>query len=492
MKRYRGWPAMYVLFIFVVFTNAQLSSILTRCPAQCNETGPNPSAWTYYHDFNALVNCNATVLFELNVYNSVDDSDTHLSFRACTADGQESDFTDDHNGEFARSCPSSSATSAHIADAALAAGQLGDYMRSNSHYTQILFAKSKTVIAGLFSGSQIQASSACSVVQKFANEGLRIIDYLPDSIFEFLSRPDGGAWRPRTSLCQGGCRSDATAARDLEFDDIIRMFSRLEMAGSFFSAGVIPVVALRAYNFRRGHDGAQIPDFATVEEFHAQFSMNFCDVVARLYEVSGRDTDKAFWASGYQMNLQRALRKKTDRLHDLAQRFLTMPYAPKPNTAEHVAVQIDMLHYDCSCTFLEQMTLFEPQIATAEARFSAPLAEELERKFEDIIHRCEYLLRATRKFYAQKTYYQDLGTTSYPYLMHLNSRNEIIRTKALQNLQIGCWRETFWDGLCLLDLEHRVRHAASIGLLDLESIPRTLCGISSMPELFTIASQISK
>ncbi|KAM0454299.1 hypothetical protein ACHAPV_008378 [Trichoderma viride] len=168
MKRYRGWPAV--------------------CPARCNDTGPNPSAWTYYHDFNALVNCNATVLFELNVYNSVDDSDTHLSFRACTADGQESDFTDDHTGEFARRqvlafnstigenanaqvklLSLSSATSAHVADAALAAGQLGDYVRSNAHYTQILFAKSKTVIAGLYSGSQIQAGSASSVVQKFTN-----------------------------------------------------------------------------------------------------------------------------------------------------------------------------------------------------------------------------------------------------------------------------------------------------------------------------------
>lgn len=42
-------------------------------------------------------------------------------------------------------------------------------MRSNAHYTQILFAKSKTVIVGLYSGSQIQAGSASSVVQKFAN-----------------------------------------------------------------------------------------------------------------------------------------------------------------------------------------------------------------------------------------------------------------------------------------------------------------------------------
>jgi chitinase len=80
--------------LFCIITNLsllqalQFDAALSRCPLSCDVVGPNPSNWTYYHDFNNVINCNQTLLLELNVHNDVIDQNTHLSYRSCAVSSQ--------------------------------------------------------------------------------------------------------------------------------------------------------------------------------------------------------------------------------------------------------------------------------------------------------------------------------------------------------------------------------------------------------------------
>ncbi|KAH8167165.1 hypothetical protein CIB48_g1051 [Xylaria polymorpha] len=45
----------------------------------------NSTDWTYYHNLQVLKSCGSPILFETNLYNAIDDPNSHLSLRACTA-----------------------------------------------------------------------------------------------------------------------------------------------------------------------------------------------------------------------------------------------------------------------------------------------------------------------------------------------------------------------------------------------------------------------
>ncbi len=61
---------------------------LQNCPRSCEFSGPDLANWTSYDDLAELKLCNQTVLFSLNVHNSLSDPTTHVLIKACgTAKG---------------------------------------------------------------------------------------------------------------------------------------------------------------------------------------------------------------------------------------------------------------------------------------------------------------------------------------------------------------------------------------------------------------------
>ncbi|KAH8803510.1 hypothetical protein F5884DRAFT_636648, partial [Xylogone sp. PMI_703] len=61
-------------------------SQLQPCPQSCGTVGPASSNWTVYHDAARLNQCNQTMLVDFTIFNPLNDSTTHTSIAACTAD----------------------------------------------------------------------------------------------------------------------------------------------------------------------------------------------------------------------------------------------------------------------------------------------------------------------------------------------------------------------------------------------------------------------
>jgi hypothetical protein len=57
---------------------------LQNCPRSCRFSGPDPANWTSYDDVAELKLCDQTILFSLNVHNSLWDPETHVLIKACT------------------------------------------------------------------------------------------------------------------------------------------------------------------------------------------------------------------------------------------------------------------------------------------------------------------------------------------------------------------------------------------------------------------------
>ncbi|KAF2154501.1 hypothetical protein K461DRAFT_293142 [Myriangium duriaei CBS 260.36] len=92
---------------------------ISQCPVSCAVAGLLPAAWTNYHDTSFLAKCNDTSIFDLNIYNSLDRSNSNYVIRACSVGGSnvtapsnlrgkpiQGDSRDDSNGQSI--CPSSS------------------------------------------------------------------------------------------------------------------------------------------------------------------------------------------------------------------------------------------------------------------------------------------------------------------------------------------------------------------------------------------------
>jgi chitinase len=169
-------------------------SSLSACPLSCSTTGSDPANWVYYHDEHALDSCTETSLLQLNVYNTVEDPNTHLTFRSCAVTqaslNKRQALSTNGTGESpsANSCSiqakaikvsrdlqlfsyggASTSSSAPIALKALA-GYLKqqDYCLPANTPTNIL-VKSGSVIAGVYVGTQVQRQSVATIIEKLAS-----------------------------------------------------------------------------------------------------------------------------------------------------------------------------------------------------------------------------------------------------------------------------------------------------------------------------------
>ncbi|PKY00745.1 glycoside hydrolase [Aspergillus campestris IBT 28561] len=59
------------------------------CPTSCRITGPNPSNWSAYHNFEQLQSCKQSLFYEFSLYDKVDDPETLHRIYACASNGED-------------------------------------------------------------------------------------------------------------------------------------------------------------------------------------------------------------------------------------------------------------------------------------------------------------------------------------------------------------------------------------------------------------------
>ncbi|KAG5778590.1 hypothetical protein H9Q73_007731 [Fusarium xylarioides] len=62
---------------------ALLTAENSLCPIPCE--GTSPSDWTVYHSVDSLTQCQEPMMFDFSVMNPLDDPETIIQIRACTA-----------------------------------------------------------------------------------------------------------------------------------------------------------------------------------------------------------------------------------------------------------------------------------------------------------------------------------------------------------------------------------------------------------------------
>lgn len=156
-------------------------SQLQPCPQTCATSGPSPSNWTTYHSFDRLERCNQTVLFDFNIFNSVEGPNTHTTIRACTADDT---VSAGHRRQISSTCGSTNSTSvivqlaswesstsvtadsASVSQAVEALEALQSQLASASDCGDptILFAYAEDVVVGLYVGGSINSVAATTAL----------------------------------------------------------------------------------------------------------------------------------------------------------------------------------------------------------------------------------------------------------------------------------------------------------------------------------------
>ncbi|KAL2159414.1 hypothetical protein VTH06DRAFT_2419 [Thermothelomyces fergusii] len=188
--------------------------------------------------------------------------------------------------------------------------------------------------------------------------GLRILQSLPDSAFDFLADRSVFLW---SSDLQGG---------SLQIPDIIRLFARFERSACFFTHGVQPVVSERAYRARRFDDGSADSLFPDVA--HARMAMSCFqhDVMARMHEIA--TAAAVFWADPVQQRQQACLVARSARLGLLVDDFFSPSRfgTPDPTSPELFALYLDLIYFFCA-------QFLVANAATAAGIFTLPNATPL-------------------------------------------------------------------------------------------------------------------
>lgn len=96
MRQFLGHIALTLLSLSLL-TSGQAASPFDPCPIHCDKAGTDPTKWTHLHGEPALKRCQEPVLFDTAIFTGVDDPNTLITLRSCTASGanttQEMDYT---------------------------------------------------------------------------------------------------------------------------------------------------------------------------------------------------------------------------------------------------------------------------------------------------------------------------------------------------------------------------------------------------------------
>lgn len=183
-------------FAAIIRQGSAFSSTPSRCPLPCSVSGPEPSNWTYYHDINALQDCNEPTLFDLNIYNPVHNQNAHVALRACAAASNADTTVRRATSTCGRKTSQTQAdiqliwwgkndagVSTQVASAAeqLRSSLQQDEANCEESSSSILFAQSGTTVVGMYVGSEIEKLSAADIIQKFIDDG-NTTSGLPDRL----------------------------------------------------------------------------------------------------------------------------------------------------------------------------------------------------------------------------------------------------------------------------------------------------------------------
>ena len=172
--------AMFLFVAILPYAVGQFQSAYENCPVQCDPTFSSPDAWTYYYKLDDLDKCDSVVLFQMNIYNDIDDPTTHVYYRACTAAAATQPRVKQRRQALALNdtietpaalevvqsgARTGSGGSSQSAGAAVTA--LQRYPQQSSDQTVAVFAKSGDVVAGVFAGSQIDRASAALALDQY-------------------------------------------------------------------------------------------------------------------------------------------------------------------------------------------------------------------------------------------------------------------------------------------------------------------------------------
>lgn len=162
--------------------------------------------------------------------------------------------------------------------------------------------------------------------------GLNIIGTLPPQTFSFLNDPSAATRRSRGVV-------------ETALEDIINIFSNLEMFGCFFLPNFQPVIAPKGYNFRRFYDGSDMIAIQTLDEAHLHACHYFRDIISHLYETSF----SAYVIPSHpgEQQCHRALNMSGYTLFALFSKLASSPDAPHPGSYRFFSMQLNLLHIYC-------------------------------------------------------------------------------------------------------------------------------------------------
>ena len=159
--------AITVHYYSLVYSSpAPFFSQIQPCPASCSVVGADPTNWTVYNDVERLSQCSEPLVFDFNIFASLELLSSQTTVRACTAgDGTSSS----QRTLDTTSCGPSKSTSATVAivswgsptpensSSVIAATKSSQrQLRAKSTCgTTIMFAFSGETIVGLYGGSKI-------------------------------------------------------------------------------------------------------------------------------------------------------------------------------------------------------------------------------------------------------------------------------------------------------------------------------------------------
>lgn len=306
--------------------------------------------------------------------------------------------------------------------------------------------------------------------------GLNIIGSLPDCYFEFLA-DDNKASR-------------GVYSGDLDMQDIIMIFARLEISASFFADQVKPVIAIKSYNLRKMYDGSEMQDFKDLWDVHKQELAYFRDIHGRMYETDGRSGDLEFWSRPEESAQQFRLAARTRKLELLFKRFMSSPKAPRPGTSEYFSLHVDWLHFRCASLFLNGMTGLDPETLQAKCPEPAKSDQAIIKEMfvtGNMLYQNYHKRSRTQK---ARGYTYDAGIVGPLYYVSISSEDATIRNKSLKLLREIHVREGFWDGPEMQNLVKQVGQAIEGEKWPFEEVPRTLTGLGSVPGIYDTLARL--
>ncbi|KAH8897253.1 glycoside hydrolase [Thozetella sp. PMI_491] len=250
------------------------------CPSLCRHAGPSPANWTHIHSVSDLIKCDEPLLFDLNVQNDNEASDSieNDSLAFSSPDVLEAPGSQEtQNGGISpqpllvsTGCgakiseipvtyqvgSSSAESSRKEEDVVSAARHLGLFMDSGAQCgATILFAKSGSAVVGLYSGAEVTKNGAKGFLEAFtaapgvsisqvcspANAALTIGAFA--AALEDLSTAQGVVRSWANGLCVNGTTDGAAASLEVL---VAAMDAANSTANATMAARALPPRALPA------------------------------------------------------------------------------------------------------------------------------------------------------------------------------------------------------------------------------------------------------